>query len=145
MYEVTIDRRFRARHTIRLYDGSWEPVHSHDWRVWVTVGAARLDRIGVVMDFHLLEGLLDAAVAQLKGRVLNDLPMFAAMGSGGSGGSGMARAISSRRKAASPPTAEHVARWIAGQLTPRLPAGRRLRLVRVEEAPGCLADYRPRS
>ncbi|MCC7204867.1 MAG: 6-carboxytetrahydropterin synthase [Phycisphaeraceae bacterium] len=139
MYEVTIDRRFRADHTIRLYDGSWEPVHGHDWRVWVTVGAARLDGIGVVMDFHLLETLLDAAVAQLKGCVLNDLPMFAAVGSG------KARASSARRKSAPPPTAEHLARWIAGQLTPHLPTGRRLRRVRVEEAPGCLADYMPRS
>lgn len=138
MYEVTIDRRFRAEHAIRLYDGSWEPVHGHEWRVWVTVGAARLDRIGVVMDFHLLEGLLDAAVAQLEGRMLNELPMFAALGAGNA-------RPGQRRREAAPPTAEHVARWIAGELSLRLPAGRRLRLVRVEEATGCLADYRPRS
>ena len=48
-------RSFSAAHQLRLYDGSLEPLHGHNWQVKVTVVAAKLDSIGVVMDFHELE------------------------------------------------------------------------------------------
>src|SRR5687767_11987855 len=73
-FEITTTRRFSAAHQLRLYDGSLEPVHGHNWRVKVTVTAERLDSIGVVMDFHLLERLVDEVVVPMHNRDLNELP-----------------------------------------------------------------------
>ena len=75
-FEITTTRRFAAAHQLRLYDGSLEPLHGHNWRVRVTVGAGRLDPIGVVMDFHDLERRVDDVVAPMHNRHLNDLPAF---------------------------------------------------------------------
>ena len=75
-FEITTTRRFSAAHQLRLYDGSLEPLHGHNWRVKVTVGADRLDAIGVVADFHELERLIDLIVLPMHNRHLNDLPAF---------------------------------------------------------------------
>lgn len=106
MFEISTTRRFSAAHQIRLYDGSLEPVHGHNWRVRVTVAAAELDRIGVVMDFHELERLVDDVVRPWHNGHLNEVPAFARLN----------------------PTAENVAVAVAGSV--RLPA--RVRLVSVE-------------
>lgn len=75
-FEITTTRRFAAAHALRLYDGSLEPVHGHNWRVKVVVRADNLDPIGVVMDFHELERLVDAIVTPLHNRHLNEVPPF---------------------------------------------------------------------
>jgi 6-pyruvoyltetrahydropterin/6-carboxytetrahydropterin synthase len=76
-FQIATTREFAAAHALRLYDGSLEPVHGHNWRVRVTVTAPALDSIGVVMDFHELERLTDAILAPLHNRHLNDVPPFA--------------------------------------------------------------------
>ena len=128
MYEVTVSRVFAAAHAIRLYDGTLEPLHSHNWTVDVTVEADQLDGIQVVMDFHKLEQALDAQIEKLHNRNLNEIPPFDTTGQPG---------------ATMNPTAERVAWWFADQLSPMLPKGVRLQLVNVGEAPGCTAAYRP--
>ena len=75
-FQITTTRHFSAAHQLRLYDGSLEPLHGHNWKVKVTVSAAKLDEIGVVMDFHELERLLNAIVEPMHNRNLNDLPAF---------------------------------------------------------------------
>jgi len=118
-FAISILRRFRAGHQLRMYDGSMEPLHEHDWVVKVTVGSAELDRIGVVMDFHELEAGLDQLLTPLRDRHLNDLPAFARAN----------------------PSAEQVARHIAGGL--RLVEGVSLSEVEVWETPENSASYRP--
>src|SRR5687768_11402239 len=76
-FEITATREFAATHQLRLYDGSLEPLHGHNWKVCVTVAAARLDAIGVVMDFHELERLLEPIIQPLHNTHLNEV---AAMG-----------------------------------------------------------------
>jgi 6-pyruvoyltetrahydropterin/6-carboxytetrahydropterin synthase len=117
-FEITITRRFDATHALRLNDGSWEPVHGHEWIVVVTVGAPRLDAMGVVMDFHELEGQVERIVGAMRGRHLNELVAFA------------------RRN----PSAEHVALHVGERLA--LPEGVRLVSVQVTEAEHCVATYR---
>jgi 6-pyruvoyltetrahydropterin/6-carboxytetrahydropterin synthase len=126
-YTITITGGFHATHALRLYDGQTEKAHGHDWRVTVTAAAGRLDRIDVVMDFHLLERKMAAILSELKGRDLGKLPPFA-------GGKG---------SAAINPSAERVAEWIAGKLGAQLPRRVKLAAVAVEEEPGCIATYRP--
>ena len=75
-FEITTTRTFAAAHQLRLYDGSLEPLHGHNWRVKVTVAAPRLDAIGVVMDFHELERRVNAIVELMHNRNLNDLGAF---------------------------------------------------------------------
>ena len=108
-YLIRTTRRFSAAHQLRLYDGSLEPIHVHNWRVTVTVSAPKLDTIGVVMDFHELERLVDAITQPLHNRHLNELPPFADLN----------------------PSAENVAVHVSRSLV--LPAGVSLRSVEVWE------------
>ena len=76
-FEIATVRKFAAAHALKLYDGSMEPVHGHNWRVQVRVAAVALDPIGVVMDFHELERLVDAVVVPWHNRHLNECPPYA--------------------------------------------------------------------
>src|SRR5256885_62704 len=76
-FDISITRHFSAAHALRLYDGTLEPLHGHNWIVTVVVSAERLDSIGVVMDFHDLERRVDAILAALHNRHLNDVPELA--------------------------------------------------------------------
>ena len=75
-FAITTTRHFSAAHQLRLYDGSLEPLHGHNWKVKVTVSAAKLDGIGVVMDFHDLERRVGKVIDLLHNRNLNDLLPF---------------------------------------------------------------------
>jgi 6-pyruvoyltetrahydropterin/6-carboxytetrahydropterin synthase len=76
-FEISTTRTFSAAHALRLYDNTLEPIHGHNWRVRVTVASRDLDPIGVVMDFHELERLVDQIVTPWHNRHLNDCPPFA--------------------------------------------------------------------
>jgi 6-pyruvoyltetrahydropterin/6-carboxytetrahydropterin synthase len=121
-FQILAIAEFSASHQLKLYDGSLEPVHGHNWRVEVTIEAPKLDAIGVVMDFHELERRLRAITAPMHNRHLNELPAF-------------------NPDTTLNPTAEHVALHIAQNL--KLPSQARLIGVAVWEAPGCCAIFRP--
>ena len=121
-FEITTTRRFSAAHQLRLYDGSLEPLHGHNWRVKVTVAAEKLDAIGVVMDFHELERLVDLAVVPMHNRHLNEVPPF----------------VSELN-----PSAENVALHVGRTVAPLLPAGVELLAVEVWETQENSAVYRP--
>ena len=121
-FEITTTRHFAAAHQLRLYDGSLEPLHGHNWRVKVTVSAAKLDAIGVVMDFHELGRLVDAVLAPLHNRHLNDVPPF---------------------KTELNPSAENVALHVGRALSVRLSGGVTMKCVEVWETDENSAVYRP--
>jgi 6-pyruvoyltetrahydropterin/6-carboxytetrahydropterin synthase len=121
-FEITTTRRFSAAHQLRLYDGSLEAVHGHNWRVKVTVGSTGVDSIGVVMDFHELERLADAVLRPLHNRNLNEVPPFTSMN----------------------PSAENVARHVGEAISKsHLPAGVALLSAEVWETDENSAVYRP--
>jgi 6-pyruvoyltetrahydropterin/6-carboxytetrahydropterin synthase len=120
-FEIATTRWFSAAHQLRLYDGTIEPLHGHNWRVKVSVTAERLDAIGVVMDFHELERLLDQILAPLHNSHLNETKEFAALN----------------------PSAENVAFHIGRRLA--LPETVRLNSVEVWETDANSALYRPES
>ena len=76
-FEITISRQFSAAHQLRLYDGSMEPLHGHNWEVKGTVQSENLDAIGVVMDFHRLEEMVDEILRPLHNGHLNQTEVFA--------------------------------------------------------------------
>jgi 6-pyruvoyltetrahydropterin/6-carboxytetrahydropterin synthase len=121
-FEIATTREFAAAHALRLYDGSLEPVHGHNWVVRVTVAAPALDSIGVVMDFHDLERRVDAILAPLHNRHLNDVAPFA---------DGLN------------PSAENVALHVGRSVAPALPGGARLTRVDVWETSTNRATYIP--
>lgn len=110
-YEISVKAVFSASHQLRLYDGSLEPLHGHNWTVIVTVAADQLDAIGVVMDFHMLERRLGQVVNRFHNRHLNDVIPFVKVN----------------------PSAERVAEYIATSL--ELPQRVWLQSVEVWETP----------
>lgn len=119
MYEVTIRGWFAAAHQLRLADGSLEPLHGHNWQVAVTYSGTTLDGMEVLIDFTVIRPRLDAVLAEMHDRNLNELPIFQSWN----------------------PSAERVAEHVFGRLNHDLPAGVRLSRVEVEEAPGCIAAF----
>ena len=126
MYAISIERTFSAAHALRLYDGSLEPLHGHDWKIHLTVEADELDQIDVVMDFHDLERMVDGLIQSFHNGNLNSVAPFA----------------DEQGALTLNPTAERVAWWLGTQVAAQLPKHVRLGAVRVEEAPGCTAAYR---
>lgn len=120
MFEVTVNGWFAAAHQLRLPDGRLEPLHGHNWRVWITFAGSQLDASGMLVDFTLVRPRLERLLAQMHDRNLNDLKQFAERN----------------------PSAEQVAAYVAEQMSGDLPERVRLSAVRVEEAPGCTATYR---
>ena len=118
-FQIVTRRTFSAAHALKLYDGSMEPVHGHNWRVLVKVSAGQLDSMGVVMDFHELERLLDGIIGPLHNRHLNETAPFA------------------KRN----PSAENVAAYIGEEL--KLPASVKLTSVEVFETDENSAIYLP--
>ena len=76
MYEITVEDDFSAAHFLKLYDGSWEKRHGHDWRVAVTLRSEKLDSIGVVADFEMLKPALKKTLAEFNEISFNDHPDF---------------------------------------------------------------------
>lgn len=120
MFELSVEARFSAAHAVTI-KGVLEPLHGHDFHVTLTVAADALDADGFVCDFHAVEAALRRVIEPWHNSNLNDQPAFA------------------REK----PSAERIARHIALQTAPAIPAPARLVSVRVTEAPGCAATYRP--
>ena len=121
-YTIAVETTFIATHSLVLA-GEPESLHEHEWRIEALVGADELDADGVVIDFHLLEGLLTNAVAAMTtAESINNLPEFAHRN----------------------PSAEHVAHYIHQRLAPMLPPRVLLIEIRLWEAPACYAIYRPR-
>lgn len=120
MYELTIESRFSAAHALTIA-GQREPTHGHDFHVTVTVGGEALDGDGLLCDFHTLEEALVLITGRLHTRNLNETAPFDRIN----------------------PTAELLARHIADELAPMLVGDLRLVSVRVTEAPGCAAIYKP--
>ncbi len=122
MHTIAMRARFNASHSVRIGTGPRETPHGHDWLVEVELGAATLDRHGLVMDFHRVERLLGECLTDFQNALLNALPDFAE----------------------SNPTAENVAHAVHRRLEARLPQGGcTLLRTTVWESEQCSATYRP--
>lgn len=121
MFEVQVTQRFAAQHQLLMPDGFLEPLHEHDWRVTVTVAGPQLDAHGLLVDFGVLNAALREILDVWRGHNLN-----------------MAAAFAGRN-----PSAEHVAQYVAQQLTPHVAAPVTLRCVEVEEEVDCIARHYP--
>lgn len=117
---IAVQRSFKAQHAVTI-GGVEELLHEHDWHVQVEVAGA-LDAEGLLIDFHLLESVLDEVLAPFKDNAFNGTPPFDEWN----------------------PSAENIARHVINTIVHEaLPeeARRRIDVGRaiVEEAPGCHA------
>lgn len=94
MYSVKIEEVFSSAHNLKEYKGKCEALHGHNWRVEVVVEAEKLDKAGMVLDFHSLKKKLNAVLEKLDHKYLNRIPYFKRVN----------------------PTSENIARYIYGQL-----------------------------
>jgi 6-pyruvoyltetrahydropterin/6-carboxytetrahydropterin synthase len=123
VYRIRVQGGFSAAHAL-LIGGERERLHGHDWRVTAIVAGPALDADGLLCDFHAVERALAVITTGFHNTNLNEQRPFIDRVN---------------------PSAENVARHIADRLRASLtlPAGARLEAVRVTEAPGCEAEYRP--
>ena len=126
MFSITVETEFCAAHAL-VIAGVREALHGHNFHVWVTVEGPGLDGDGLLCDFHGVQAVLREVTGPLADCNLHDAVVFSGENP--------------------PPTAENIARYVADEvgarLRGRLPAGARVSLVRVTEAPGCVASYAP--
>lgn len=123
MFEISVETQFAAAHALSIA-GIQEPVHGHNWHVTVTVAGQTLDGDGLLCDFHTVESSLKELVSRFHNQNLNAVAPFC---------DGLN------------PSAENVARVIAEELGAGLDLSPHAGItsVRVTEAPGCAATYRP--
>lgn len=76
MYEVEVQDEFSAAHFLKLYDGTWEHRHGHNWKVSVIMRSEALDSMGVVVDFEMLKPSLKAVLAEFQHTSFNEHPEF---------------------------------------------------------------------
>lgn len=76
LYEVGIVTRFEASHSLEGDFGPARELHSHNYRVGVTVGGTDLRDDGTLIDIEMLSAAAEKAVGEMAGKKLNDLPAF---------------------------------------------------------------------
>ncbi len=119
MFTIIVETSFKASHRLTLPDGSKEAVHYHNWTASAKVSSEKLNRMGLVMDFYRLRGLLDRTVFDFSGIQLEQIAFFRENNS----------------------SAENVAKYIYEKLQTKLPKGVELDEITVIEEPGCLAKF----
>jgi 6-pyruvoyltetrahydropterin/6-carboxytetrahydropterin synthase len=55
MYQVTREIHFCYGHRLLHYDGKCRHLHGHNGRVLISLAAAEVDRVGMVMDFSRIK------------------------------------------------------------------------------------------
>lgn len=76
MFEISVKAGFSGAHRLKGYRGKCENIHGHNWEVEAFVGADKLDRQGISMDFRFLKRKLKAVLDVLDHRDLNKTAFF---------------------------------------------------------------------
>jgi 6-pyruvoyltetrahydropterin/6-carboxytetrahydropterin synthase len=118
MFTISVETHFHASHQLCLPNGEKEPIHFHDWSVIADVNSAKLDNMGIVMDFEELREIIEKIVARFDNKI---------------------EAIKYFQE--NNPSAENVAKYIYDELKPQLPKGVKLNCVKVTEEPGYTAKF----
>ena len=109
MYELTVETDFAAAHSLREYNGKCENLHGHNWKVQVVLSAAKLDALGMVMDFRDVKQGVNEILDEFDHQHLNELDEFKQQN----------------------PTTENIARVLHERLSARVAQGIRVEKVTV--------------
>ncbi len=123
MFEVTIEETFAAGHALRNYRGKCENVHGHNYRCQVSIRGAKLDEIGLLVDFVELKKVVHSVLDRMDHQWLNEFPPFDVLN----------------------PSAENMAKYIYDEVASGLGVapGVRVESVRLWETDTASATYRP--
>jgi 6-pyruvoyl-tetrahydropterin synthase len=132
MFAIEVQTVFCAAHALRLGPAQEvETLHGHNFQVTVRVTCQKLDPSQTVVDFHVVEHLLEQVLMPWNNQNLNALEVF---------------------RGRVNPSAERIAEQIGVQLQgalaglpegPVAARGLRVAEVRVTEAPNCAAVWQP--
>lgn len=76
MYTLKVIKVFSAAHNLRGYKGKCEQLHGHNWKVEVEVTGPKLNKLGMLMDFHDIKADLQAVLDKFDHSYLNEVPPF---------------------------------------------------------------------
>jgi 6-pyruvoyltetrahydropterin/6-carboxytetrahydropterin synthase len=76
VYSIFKDFSFSAAHSIRGHTRGCERMHGHNYRVRVHLRAARLDALGMVLDFADLKAIMQEILGPFDHRVINEVAPF---------------------------------------------------------------------
>ena len=79
MFELEVKCTFDAAHRVEGYPGKCDRLHGHTWTIAAKVQGKELDKLGMLVDFKLLNQTLKDVAASLDHQWLNELPAFAGM------------------------------------------------------------------
>jgi 6-pyruvoyltetrahydropterin/6-carboxytetrahydropterin synthase len=77
VFEVSVEAHFAAAHSLKGYQGDCAEIHGHNWNVEVFVRCARLNEIGIGIDFRDVKQAIGELMEGLDHTCLNDHPDFA--------------------------------------------------------------------
>lgn len=76
MYILTIEDHFSSAHQLRGYKGKCENIHGHNWKVVLSIKGTKLNKIGLLIDFHELKRILKEILGILDHKNINEIPPF---------------------------------------------------------------------
>ncbi len=76
MFILKVIKVFSAAHNLRGYKGKCEKLHGHNWKVEVEVTGPKLNKLGMLMDFHDIKDELQAVLDKFDHAYLNEVPPF---------------------------------------------------------------------
>jgi len=76
MFEINVQKSFRASHALRNYRGGMEDSHEHEWRCEVRISARTLDEAGCVADFVDVDRGIDEIVLTISEKAIHETPAF---------------------------------------------------------------------
>lgn len=125
MFELTIISEFEAAHRLPDYPGKCCRLHGHNWKVEVTVAGAKLDKLGMLVDFKEIKNEVHIVLGGLDHYYLNEIAPFNTIN----------------------PTAENIARHVFTEIAncPLIKSsdrGLKVIQVKVWESPNSAASYR---
>ncbi len=97
-YTLKVVSDFASAHTLRDYPGACSRMHGHNWKVEAEVTAAKLDNVGMGIDFKKIKSAVKELTDMLDHRYLNEIEPFDSIN----------------------PTAENIAAWLYQSLSEKL-------------------------
>jgi 6-pyruvoyltetrahydropterin/6-carboxytetrahydropterin synthase len=122
VFELTTIVDFEAAHRLPDYPGKCNRLHGHNWKVEVTVAGAKLDSLGMLIDFRELKREVNKVIERLDHYYLNEIEPFCTIN----------------------PTAENISRYIYEEISSGLATARSVKVncVKVWESAHSAAVYR---
>ena len=119
MYTLSVIKYISAAHQLNNYDGPCARIHGHNWKIQIDVRADILDELGIAVDFNDLEKWLWEIIGPFDHQLLNSIPPFDKIN----------------------PTAEHIVKYVFGQMKKRLQDKAILLRVTAWETDSCMVSY----